>query len=106
MTQKLTHTPGPWKLVKTTKGWFLRTMDGCVLGGINRFPAAAELSSQCEPNARLIRCTPELFDALLPFANAHESWSGGDTSRHFGHSVTPADFQRAAQVVAKARGGL
>lgn len=63
-THKTTHTPGPWKLVESAKGWFLKTRCGCVIGGINRFPVTAELASQCEANARLAEAAPELLEAL------------------------------------------
>lgn len=64
MTQNARHTSGPWKLIKTAKGWLLKTKDGCVIGGINRFPDTAEMASQCEPNAKLAVTAPELLEAL------------------------------------------
>lgn len=63
MTQEVKHTPGPWKLVKGAKGWFIKSKDGCVIGGINR-PVAAEMVAQCEQNAKLVVSAPEMLDAL------------------------------------------
>ena len=64
MKQSAKHTPGPWKLIKTAKGWLLKSKDGCVIGGFNRFPDGAEMASQSEPNARLAVAAPELLEAL------------------------------------------
>lgn len=74
MKQAVHHTPGPWNLCKNAHGWFLKTKDGCILGGINRFPDTALLAAQCEPNAHLIAAAPDLLEALRVLL--------GDIERH------------------------
>lgn len=41
-----------------------------------------------------------LLEALKPFAEAYEQWSGGNAPAHFSEAVVPANFRDAAQAYA------
>lgn len=60
MLVEFKFTPGPWKVYRGVKGWLLKCKQGCVLGGINRFPPSTERGAEQEANARLVEAAPEL----------------------------------------------
>ena len=104
MTYATKHAPGPWKVTKNSHGWFLKTKDGCIIGGVNRYPETALLASQCEPNARLIAAAPEILEALVAmvvYANKTAETDQDDFSPE-----GKAAFTKARGAIAKAGGSL
>ena len=60
---KQQHTQGPWKAIKGTKEWRIKTKDGCILACVHVFPEGAMLAKDGDGNARLIAAAPALLDA-------------------------------------------
>lgn len=69
------HPLAKLKLVSGAKGWFIKTADGCTLGGVNRFPETAQLAPICESFARMAIAAPKMLDLLtlaLPYVEEGE----------------------------------
>ena len=61
-----------------------------------------------EELVELLRGTEEqrqrLAQALKPFAEAHDKWSGGNAREYFATAVRPGDYRAAAIALANVKG--
>lgn len=120
-------TPGPWEVKPAEEGVHYIRVRGTQLGKTFKIAncpfLVPELSEQAIINAHAIAATPELYEALIPFAKILDSLRtlhvGGKTyadldddynvyAWHIGteleHMITLGDVRKAVAALAKARG--
>ncbi len=107
MSEKVTHTPGPWPMQPTGDGKRIVIGRGLVEGP-NGYEVAEVYSDDCpydlaEANARLIAAAPDLLAALKDAERILSYFADGETS--FSGPGTPKTVRDAARAaLTKAEG--
>lgn len=108
VTSGQTHTKGPWFVVKDFGVWYVKGSTVDTVAKLYYPP-----NGSADANGRLIAASPEIYDALEPFADI--AGEGSDDfpdetpvvvkfGRTTNYSLTLGDFRRASTALAKADG--